>query len=383
MPGHAAGAARKRRLCNGGPMFTDAEKQSVKKEMQYHAAGEADLADIATLIAGMHPDTGKRSRVRSRSPEYFRWMYLQNPAGRAWVFCARHRGKLVSTFALAPKLVKIGDTVVRCGKTMDMFTDPAYQGLGLMSRLAERVFDAARRDGLAMWYVTPSANSYPIFVRKWGYVEKFEVAFLSGILNPDALIAAVVRPAWAGGVLAAAAGGAARLTHLFRHPAQHLEASSLDAFGEETDMLWQRLKNKYAVQLVRDSRYMNWRYAANPDPYSKLLFRRGGEACGVLILKQTVRGGMKVGELVDFLCPGDGPDLSGMLRHGLELLKRDACAFAQAWAIEGSAMESDLRSAGLRIKRRRFKFLFSPDAPLDLFYSRDGWFLVQGDGNDI
>ncbi|MBN2106602.1 MAG: GNAT family N-acetyltransferase [Deltaproteobacteria bacterium] len=364
-------------------MFTDAEKQRIKKEIQYHAAGEADLADIATLIAGMQPDTGGRFNVRSHSPEYFRWMYLQNPAGRAWVFCARHKGKLVSTFALAPKLVKIGDAVVRCGKTMDMFTDPGYQGLGLMSRLAERVFEAARRDGLAMWYVTPSGNSYPIFVGKWGYVETFEVAFLNGILNPDAIIAAVVKPAWVGSIMSAAAGGTVRLARFLRHPAAHLEASSLDCFGEETDMLWHRSKCKYAVQLVRDSRYMNWRYAANPDPYIKLLFRRNGEACGVLILKQTVRGGMKVGELVDFLCPGDGPDLSGMLRRGLELLKRDACALAQAWAIEGSAMESDLRSVGLRIKRRRFKFLFSPDAPLDLFYSRTGWFLVQGDGNDI
>ena len=364
-------------------MFTDEEKKVVKKEIQYHAAEEKDLADISALIDSMQSDPVERLNIRSRSPEYFRWMYLQNPAGRAWVYCARHRGKLISTFAMAPKFVKLGDTVVRCGKTMDMFTDPNYQGLGLMSKLALQVFDAAKRDGLEMWYVTPSANSYPIFVKKWGYIENFEVVFLNKILNPDAIIQAMVKPRWAAPAVAGLAAGLNRLLHVFKRDASPYEVSVMDRFGEETDTLWEQSRNRYRVMLVRDSSYMNWRYVSNPDSYIKLLFKRNGSVCGLLILKQTIRGGMKVGEIVDFLYADDRKNLFGMLRHGLEFLRKQGCAFAQAWAIEGAEMESDLRAAGLRIKRKRFKFLFSPDAPCDLFYSRDGWFLVQGDGNDI
>ncbi len=127
---------------------------------------------------------------RDKSAAYYRWMYYDNPAGPAFGFLARHGDRIVSSFAVAPKVMQVGGRRVRVGKTMDMFTDPDYQGMGLIKRCAERVFAAAREAGIDGWYVTPSVNSYPIFTGKWGYREDFDVIYRARIIDLEAVLTA-------------------------------------------------------------------------------------------------------------------------------------------------------------------------------------------------
>ena len=228
-----------------------ATKRQVSGEIEFSPFTEHDLADISRLISGMSDDD-EGLQLRDKSAAYYRWMYYDNPAGPALGFLARHGDRIVSSFAVAPKVMQVGGRRVRVGKTMDMFTDPDYQGMGLIKQCAERVFAAAREAGVDGWYVTPSVNSYPIFTGKWGYREDFDVIYRARIIDLEAVLtAAQPRLGRAVGRIANAVFGPL-LRRSPKLPAG-CTVTELPHFDEQTDALWEEVAAGYGVAIVRDA----------------------------------------------------------------------------------------------------------------------------------
>ena len=359
----------------------DSTRKRIRSEISYEELSPGDLPLLAQLIDGMRRERDDTLQIRDYSPDYYHWMYFENPAGPAVVWAGKHEGRLVTSFAITPKRVQFGDDVVLCGKTMDMFTDPAYQGLGLIRAVTTRVFAGARGRGIDMWYVTPSENSYPIFKDKWHYPEPFHVNCVVKVLDYSVTLGAAFKPRLVGTLAGSVLDLGARLR--MRNPAQSFDVSEEQAFGPETDDLWARSRG-YRVALVRDAAYLTWRYVENPDRYDIFKFFGGPDLRGILVTKLTRRRGIVVGEIVDVVAgPADAEVRRAMLGHALSRFRDQGCAFAQAWAIEDCPWEGDLRAAGIGRRRRKMAFLLSPDAPRPEFYDSDAWFLTQGDGNDL
>ena len=359
-------------------------REEIADELEFGPLSGDDLAGISTLITGMsYADDDQR--LRDKSPAYYHWMYLENPAGPAVVHSARHNGRIVASFAIAPKIAQIDGKLTLIGKTMDMFTDPAYQGMGLIKRCTEAVFAQARSSGIVGWYVTPSANSYPIFAGKWGYSEDFQLSYRARILAYAPVLAAAVKPAslarFGGQVLDVVRGLVPRRR---RRLPQGYALATMTSFGDETDRLWERVRGGYSVALVRDAAYLNWRYIANPDDYTVLGLSRDGDLVGIVVLTETLRRGVTVGELVDFVCDADDDVAFGLLVDAaIEFSRQRRHALLQAWSVAGTRLDHRMRSAGLKIQRKGVKFLISPDFPSDLAHDPNAWLLTQGDGNDV
>ena len=359
------------------------DKKKILQELEFGQLQENELESLADLINGMRSYSDDMLNLRSTSKEYFHWMYFQNPAGPAIVYRAFHNDKLVSSFAMAPKKMQVGSSIITVGKTMDMFTHPDYQGLGLVKKLTEMVFDDAIKSGISMWYVTPSTQSYPIFVNKWGYKESFNVIYLSALLNPPEILGNKIKPPLLGRVIGYALSIALKLSYILKPVASGYEIRHENTFGPETDDLWNKSAS-YSTALIRDKVYMTWRYMDNPDTYPILKFYKDDKIRGLIILKQTTRQGFKIGEIVDYICPEDDPQtLMAMIRHALQVLSNDGCVMAQSWAIENTRLENQLRRAGLSFKRKKIYFVLSPDSVYNEFYDKNTWLLTQGDGNDI
>ncbi len=366
------------------PRRDQAEKDRILREVVYRPLGDEDLDQLAAMISAMSSYSPDTSQVRALTGDYYRWMYWRNPAGKAHTCCAIYRDTLICSFAISPKRVRIGSRELVIGKTMDMFTHPDFQGLRLMSRVSREVFEAARANGIALLYVTPSVNSYPIFTKKWGYVEAFDNHFLVRPLKPSAMLSTIVRP----GIIGRLAGLPIDLAletagHLLPPPSGY-ELQTVESFGPETDALWERCRGN-GIALVRDSAYMNWRYRDNPDQYFQFhVHRRGSGLAGILVLKHTLRRGCRVGEIVDFLAPeGEVETRQAILRLGIERLREDGCVFVQTWSIKDSALEGDFKRSGFVIRRKKVPVLLSPGAEIGEFYDKERWFLTQGDGNDL
>jgi GNAT superfamily N-acetyltransferase len=359
---------------------TPIERDALRERIVFRPLDEDDLPDLSTMITGMSPEVGVSHHIRDLSAEYYHWIYFENPAGPAITVGGWHDDTLVTSFAITPKRIQFGDDVVLCGKTMDMFTEPSYQGMGLNKQVTSRVFAAAKERGIRMWYVTPSEASYPIFKSKWGYVESVPVNYVVGVLDYEQALAA-------GAPVLGRLGG--RIIDRVRRGSGReqadvaLDIRPVQAIGAEIDRLWQRCSG-YGVALVRDSQYLNWRYVANPDTYHLSAAYLGEDLQGILVTKYTTRRGLKIGEVVDFVTAPAAPVVRrALLREALERFRGDGCVLAQSWAIEDSPLEADLRSVGIGHRRQKLAIVFSPEAPRPAFYDRRAWFLTAGDGNDV
>lgn len=360
-------------------------QKSVDPDSEGFSIGPLEAGDpegISALITRMSDDSG--SRLRDKSPAYYRWMYLENPAGHAVVYSARQDGRIVASFAIAPKLFVVDGRRVLVGKTMDMFTEPELQGRGLIKRCTTAAFEGALAAGMKGWYVTPSVNSYPIFTERWGYREPFELTFRVAVLDPEPVLRAFGVPRaparWLGkpfrGLADILRRGGSRIP-------RHCSIETLDRFGEEVDGLWRRILPAHRVAIVRDAAYLNWRYTSNPGDYTALALRERGTLAGVVVLTTTRRRGVVVGEVVDFLCPvDDGRTLRLLIGAATQYFREHDAALVQAWSIVGTRLDKRLRRAGLPLRRGRVKFLLSPGADPTMS-DPEAWLLTQGDGNDV
>ncbi len=360
------------------------KKKQILEEIHYEPLKKSDLASLADLINGMRTYDNGSTKIRSTSQDYFHWMYFRNPAGKAIVYTAKHNDKIVSSFAMAPKKMKIGSDIITCGKTMDMFTRSDYQGLGLVKKLTGSVFNQAKNAGIPFWYVTPSVQSYPIFINKWGYKEEFQVIYRAAILSAKQIAEHKIKPFFLGKFSGAILDFFLEATRNFTPILKTHEIREETSFGPETDELWQKSCTTFTTALVRDSSYMNWRYRDNPDKYVILKLYQSGEIKGIIVLKYTIRKGLKTGEIVDYVCPlNDSQILITMIRHSLKIFKKSGCVMAQCWSIERTRLDSVLRRSGLFLKRKKLNFVLSPDGSYNEFYDKNAWLLTQGDGNDI
>lgn len=358
------------------------EKMRVRNEIVIERLNKEDFADISGLIGAMDGFGATELRLRDKSAAYYQWMYLANPVGPAVVVGAKHRGRLVSSFAIAPKLMQLPDGERIVGKTMDMFTHPEYQGLGLMSKVAGAAFDAAAEEGMGALFVTPSSSSYPIFKKKYRYREDFEVVYRAHILRPGRLVAWKLPAAGklVGRFLDRAWDAASRL--LSRRLPKDYSMVLDTSFGEVEEVLWRRVAVDYGVATVRSAEYLNWRYVDHVDNYTVIKLYAQRQLVGFIVLKKTLRRGMSVGEIVDYICiRGDTRTFNLLVHCALEHFRSRSVVICEAWVIPSSRQEREFIRAGLWYRRATIKFLLDPNFPSPV--ENDTWLLTQGDGNDV
>ena len=81
-----------------------------------------------------------------------------------------------------------------------------------------------------------------------------------------------------------------------------------DSFDDRADRLWERARRPSFAMLIRDHRYLNWRYCQRPDAtYILYGVERASELEGFLVARTTTYRGMRWGYLVDFLAPENDP----------------------------------------------------------------------------
>jgi GNAT superfamily N-acetyltransferase len=97
---------------------------------------------------------------------YLRWLYCDNPEGTVVGFHGMDSDRLCAHYACIPARVEIWGRPQRALLSLNTATHPAYQGRGLFTTLAERVYEFAAREGYGCVYGIANANSTPGFLRK-------------------------------------------------------------------------------------------------------------------------------------------------------------------------------------------------------------------------
>ena len=271
----------------------------------------AKRADLVALLA--------RVGTTQLSDEEFAWWFDRNPAGEGIVSLAVSDDGVVGVAAMSFFRTSLNGSVTRLAIPVNVATDPRYQGQGVFSTL-ERENEAAAADAGSPLTVTfPNGASYPIFVKRLGWVDLPRLRLWARPLRAAAVVRyALGRPGEAGGL-----DPPERSARTIRG----LEIRPVDRFGPDMDELGRRAGSSYGNHFVRDAEYFNWRYLDSPRDYRCFAAFRNGRLVGVAVVGHTFKHGVSAGFLADLVVePAGSTGMRALLARAVEEVRGRADA---------------------------------------------------------
>lgn len=234
---------------------------------------EADLdGELPLLMRVLNDNFGARVPL-----DRFRWLYLDNPDGRAvaWFAVDDRSGDVVGSTVVTPRRVRIGcsgQEVVawNCG---DFSIHPRYRTMGAALKLRRAARDAVDSGVRPFLYAHPNDRMLPVHLkvghaplgRMVRYARRMRIE--TGRAIVDSAAAMVLR-------------FAGRESFVRRGDEIELVTS---IHGPEFDELYERTAKRLGTALVRDATYVRWRFLEMPcEQHEIIVARRRSALTGYL-----------------------------------------------------------------------------------------------------
>jgi GNAT superfamily N-acetyltransferase len=346
-------------------------------------AGVGDLHQIAEFLLSLGGPSFADRFPAGTPQDFYRWKYFGNPLGDAIVAIATAGDSVVSVVAASPKRLWLSGTVVAAYELGDFLTADSHRGQGLFSRLIELTCHEAGTRGARLVYVRPNDVAFPILAGKLSFIEARRMDARRYVVPSYALsIKTRIAPAF---FRATGMDGFLRDYCTPRFRADCLSVVATERFGEDTDELWSKAAEGYAFAVVRDSRYLNWRFADCPTPYKMWRAVRSGNTVGFLVISNDREN--TLGKIIDlFTEKNDTEAARALLATGMGNMLESGIREVSTWTLQGdaeSAAHTLLRRA-LPFRRKRhlhlaFRALAGKEVSLPL--TSKNWHFTVGDSD--
>lgn len=139
---------------------------------EYEFVNVLDRANIKDYVSLFEKSYGYNNKLTAA---YLRWLYEENPHGRAVGFDAYLDGELAAHYVTIPRFYQVGGENVPGVLSVNTATHPNHQRRGLFTRLAAATYDRAASEGYQ--YIIGVANAQSIH----GFLNKLEFEHLGQI----------------------------------------------------------------------------------------------------------------------------------------------------------------------------------------------------------
>jgi len=256
------------------------------------------------------------------------WQFVANPfrslSEEVSVWIAEDEGRIVGQIAVQPALIQIDGSEYPGGWIVDVMILPAYRGRLLGHKLHAAVASefpllvtltmapAMRRIALKAGCVTLGpVQQYTKFIRlSDGTFRRYllgRTAHRPSFRRLSQIACAVFQLDRLGTTIMNAwslinLNGFFRAKRSISATYAALEIAEVEAFGDELDRFWAKVRHEYPAISTRDARFLNWRYVNVPDlNYRRFIARRAGQCIGYIVIRRTSVVELPAGVLVDFL----------------------------------------------------------------------------------
>lgn len=332
------------------------------EELVIRDATEADRDRAVALLATAHG-----SQVRDA--ESWDWLFR----GRLDRYVVADAGdRLAAQYALLPLRVRHRGEVIRASLSLDTATDPDFGGRGLMTELGLRAYD---REGVELVIGFPNPKSAWILYNKLGWHEltPFPLLFkpLAGLVRA---LAPTPLP-----------GGRRR------RRADAGAGEPFERFGSWADDIWEATADTLGTAVVRDSAYLNWRFADAPDTYERYLVRAAGEPVAYSVVRTVPWRRGRLSYLMEFAAQPDAESAAASaLAAAVGAARGARSAGLAAVATPRNPLLGVLKAAGFRTPPARASAGFSFGARLsgglrshDELRHLEAWHVSAGDFDHV
>ena len=257
---------------------------------------------------------------------YLEWRFKKNPEG-AFLAAWENRSAIIGFQALIPVRVKVGNEIFLWAWGGDSMVHPQYRRQGIFVAMARSTYEQARGKISAV-YGTREVDhpTMHALLNHLEYTRAGNIAIFKKYLRP----ASAVRPFWdirgrpgfenyrtltvtslakyVGRlfelVTTSLSSKLAASTHDFQtnsSASAKIQELKLLVFSEEFDRLWLDVRDSFKIGVVKDSRFLNWRYANPAATYTCFKADQGGILVGYAVLSYTSEADLKTAWLADLL----------------------------------------------------------------------------------
>ena len=297
--------------------------------------------------------------------DHWRWKFLGNPMGFHLVCVAEQDGEIVSHSASIPVQMSIGGTIVLASQGVDLCTDPLFRGRGLIGRTMECRNRMKDEHGIALDFGFPNQTAYHLSLIKQGFTDLGIRVMQHRYIIDEKRFFSKLRF----GQLKRLGYNSYQLVR--RSLGRGTEAiggmllESTMSFTPEVDGLGRLAAEEFDLMIVRDHRYMNWRYA---DPRAGDFIirtaRRNGRLVGWMVHKQEDREGSRFLNIVDALAdPGSPEAISVLLMDAISLAEETGIETILCCLPDGHPYARSLADVGFLSQVR-----FTGERPMSMIY---------------
>ena len=153
-------------------------------------------------------------------------------------------------------------------------------------------------------------------------------------------------------------------------------------FCANADLLWSQVRGRLGFALVRDARYLNWRWADAPYPYRRLEVHGPRGLCAVAVLRPDWCGA-PILAIAEYLGdPDDAASLRAVLRHAHALARTEGQRRVELLLPRRSPLFAHAVRAGWQVERSRLRLCLRVHTPpASIAWHRERWYFTLGDSD--
>ena len=127
---------------------------------------------------------------------------------------------------------------------------------------------------------------------------------------------------------------------------ENTEITQVSCFDRGIDEIWNEVSTGYGIILVRDHKYLNWRYFARPDAhYCAIVAKRDGKIQGYAVLSKRKSGRRDIGYIVDILSVSNDVFFA-LVRASSAYLSRQSVDSVRCWMQRNQSGYQVLKKSG-------------------------------------
>jgi len=350
-------------------------KKVLKPQLRMLQKGDVEkLVDIYRDVIGV--DLGRH---------YWEWKYFKNPFCDSFMSVAFDGDRVVGETGGIPCQIKVGHKEFLGMQIVDIIILAEYRKGGTFFKLMKMGRLEAKKHDRSLSYAISIKKTYKISTRWLRFRGVFPIKRFVNVLDPSPYLKKKM------GALGGLIGGAGRVGLSAFRPGRlsvdkGLSVEDVKVFDKRFDEFWQRAGKSYNIAVVRDSKYLTWRYTECPiHTYNVFAATSGERLEGYIICSSATESGVKKGRIVDlFVEKGNCGAAGTLINRAMDWFREDGCALVVTWGHDGWWLGELFTKANFTVKDTPHDLIVrsaSDDLGMEYLAKPENWCFGMGDSD--
>lgn len=295
----------------------------------------------------------KNTFDRKLSQEFWNWRFENNPFGKPIIKNAIYNSEIIAHYLLHPVELSYGKDRISSLFSMMTMTNPQFSGRGIMTELANQVYQLGKNLGYDLVFGFANNISRKMFTQNLGFNELNTMNEIS-----------------------------CNISNLPKLNSQY-KCHEITTFDNSITELYNKCNMDNHIIIPRTKNYLNWRFIQHPEvSYQCYNVLKDDDIVGYFVLKKF--NDVKT-HIVDFLTSADDPTIfEAIINESKKFSEKNKLPKITLWGNPNLAFLKYLESIGFSKQPITSYFCIKPLSSkinTKIFYNFHNWYITMSDSD--